>query len=128
MTLVSYATPSQRRTLWYSPDERDELKRELLRDVHLVSLHLARTPMEHVHHSDLVMCIGMETLLSPELSRLVKLRKRRHVKLVLLAQARQASRGVVDTEELCLLSENSSQWTRDRSRALASGYLLLIEA
>ena len=117
MTLVDYASPSQRRCLWYSPNERDELKRELLHDVQLVSLHLARTPMERVHHTDLVMCIGMEALLSPELSRLVKLRKKRHVKLILRAQARG-----MDAEELRQLSEGSSRWTRDRSGALAAGY------
>ena len=45
------------------------------------------------------MCVGMETLLTPEISRAVKERKRCHVRSVLLAQARQDFEGPVDVRE-----------------------------
>lgn len=68
------------------------------------------------------MCIGMEALLAPQLNIIVRERKRRHVAIIMAAQARQGMRGIVDVEELAQLSEQSSEWTTNRAQKLAEGY------
>ena len=124
MTLIEYPPAAEISRRWYLPHERDNLKRILLQDIFEMSCKLASTPMENISQDDLLMCIGMETLLSPDLSRAVKERKRRHSRTILIAQAQQWSRGVAvaNIEELAALSEASSEWTRSRKQKLAAGY------
>lgn len=114
------------RRRWYSREERDSLKREFLQDLRYMARRLATTPIERVGSEDLVMCVGMESMLSHDISRGVRERKRYHRRLILSAQARQDSMDIVDEEELRYLSEESSKWTRERSQALAEGYWMTL--
>jgi len=83
--------------------------------------------MEAVGQEDLFMCVGMETLLTPEISRVVNKRKRRHVRSVLLVQVRQSFKGPVNVREITAISERSSEWTHQRSQKLATGYWNLLK-
>ena len=119
LALVEYPSSSELRRRWNTQDELDELKRKLLRDRYIISRKLATSQIET---DDLIICIGMEKLLSPELCRSVKQRQKQHVRSILEEQERQDSCNIVDEEALARLSRENSEWTRMRSQKLAKGY------
>lgn len=129
MTIVPYPSPSEARRRWYSEAERDALKLSTLRDLRRIARKLATTPLESIGTEELFLCIGVEAMLSPDLHRLIRERKRQHVRSCLLFQARQEMNGAaVDPEALRRHSETSSEWTRTRAQTLAAGYRACLKA
>lgn len=60
MTFIESPTKETRDIMWYSPEERDHLKRLLRQDVRMLSKKLATTPMQMIDEEELYKCVGME--------------------------------------------------------------------
>ena len=119
LVIVEYPSSSELRRRWNTQDEQDDFKRRLLRDRNVISRKLRTSQIET---DDLIICIGMEKLLSPELCRSVKQRQKQHVRSILEEQERKDSCNIVDEEAIARLSRANSKWTRARSHQLAKGY------
>jgi hypothetical protein len=93
----------------FSSDEAKRFRRDALRDAVRMATRLRESSSE-VTPEELIEVIGIESLLSVELSRRSMAHKRDHVRSVLSAQGRSAA------SELSLVSQKSS----DASRRIAA--------
>ena len=119
VTFIDLPDHAERRERWFSEDDNDTFKRRLLQERHRISRKLTTTPIDN---DDLIMCIGMEKLLTPKLSRLVKQRQLDHLHSILAEQKRQEVENIIDEEAIACLSQQNSEWTRRRSHKLATAY------
>ena len=69
-----------------------------------------------------MMCVGMEKIITTEVTLQVKQRQAKHLQTILVEQLRQDILGVVDMEALSRLSHSSSEWTRCRAHKYAAAY------
>lgn len=120
MTFIEYPSHSELRRRWDTKAEVDMYKRKLVQERNYISRKLAST--SQIETDDLILCIGMEKILSINVCKEVKRRQKQHVRSILEEQARQELCNVVDVEALSRLSQNNSKWTNSRSHKLADGY------
>ena len=102
---------------WDTKAEVDMYKRKLVQERNYISRKLAST--SQIQTDDLILCIGMEKILSINVCKEVKRRQKQHVLSILEEQARQELCNVVDVEALSRLSQNNSKWTNNRSHTLS---------
>lgn len=119
VTYIDLPDHAERRERWFSEDDNDTFKRRLLQERHRISRKLTTTPIDN---DDLIMCIGMEKLITPKLSRLVKQRQLDHLHSILAEQERQEVENIIDEEAIACLSQQNSEWTRRRAHKLATAY------
>ena len=120
MTFIEYPSHSELQRRWDTKAEVDMYKRKLVQERNYISRKLAST--SQIETDDLILCIGMEKILSINVCKEVKRRQKQHVLSILEEQARQELCNVVDVEALSRLSQNNSKWTNNRSHKLADGY------
>jgi len=120
MTFIEYPSHSELQRRWDTKAEVDMYKRKLVQERNYISRKLAST--SQIETDDLILCIGMEKILSINVCKEVKRRQKQHVRSILEEQARQELCNVVDVEALSRLSRNNSKWTNSRSHKLADGY------
>ena len=120
MTFIEYPSHSELQRRWDTKVEVDMYKRKLVQERNYISRKLAST--SQIETDDLILCIGMEKILSINVCKEVKRRQKQHVRSILEEQARQELCNVVDVEALSRLSQNNSKWTNSRSHKLADGY------
>ena len=121
ITFIDLPDHDERRERWFFEDDIDTFKRRMLQERHRISSKLTTTTTP-IDNDDLIMCIGMEKLLTPKLSRIVKQRQLDHLHSILAEQERQENEKIVDEEAIASLSEQNSEWTRRRSHKLATAY------
>ena len=120
MAFIEYPSHSELQRRWDTKAEVDMYKRKLVQERNYISRKLAST--SQIQTDDLILCIGMEKILSINVCKEVKRRQKQHVRSILEEQARQELCNVVDVEALSRLSQNNSKWTNNRSHKLADGY------
>ena len=120
ITFIDLPDHAERRERWFSEDDNDTFKRRLLQERRRISRKLTTTTT--IDNDDLIMCIGMEKLLTPKLSRSVKQRQLDHLHSILAEQERQEVENIVDEEAIAYLSQQNSEWTRRRAHKLATAY------
>jgi len=121
ITFIDLPDHAERRERWFTEDDNDTFKRRLLQERHRISSKLTTTTTP-IDNDDLIMCIGMEKLLTPKLSRIVKQRQLGHLHSILAEQERQEVESIVDEEAIACLSRQNSEWTRRRAHKLATAY------
>ena len=121
ITFIDLPDHDERRERWFFEDDIDTFKRRMLQERHRISSKLTTTTTP-IDNDDLIMCIGMEKLLTPKLSRIVKQRQLDHLHSILAEQERQEVENIIDEEAIASLSEQNSEWTRRRAHKLATAY------
>ena len=103
----------------YSREDHRRFGQEMILDARRMARIFSTTPDENITHDDLRNCVGIEILLSDDLRRHAINMKNAHADLIL----EQQHRGI--NEELRIVSERSSSWSRDRAQKMASSYMNL---
>ena len=139
MMLIEYPDKDERRLRWYTQSEYGVFKCKLLEDLcsisiqdDMISYHHPVTavsgeetltsPNRSESESFTMMCVGMEKIITTEVTLQVKQRQAKHLQTILVEQLRQDILGVVDMEALSRLSHSSSEWTRCRAHKYAAAY------
>jgi hypothetical protein len=86
---------------------------------------LATTPRGNITNDELVNCIGIEFLLSPELLAKARDGKRLHSAAVLSEQAHQRVFGECIVDDLARISRDSSRSSRRRAYNIATVYQMM---
>jgi hypothetical protein len=107
---------------WNSKQEMNAFKRTLLNDGRRMAKFLANTSRGSVTNDELVNCIGIEFLLSPELLAKARDGKRLHSAAVLSEQARQRVFGECNADDLARISRDNTRSSRRRAHTIASMY------
>lgn len=119
VTLVLRSTQEEIDALWYSRDEKADLKRAFAACVGEVAIKRIATPVSEFPLEELYECIGMESRMSIDLMEETNTHKRVHVRTIIAAQARQEVMNIRDEEELVRLSRKSSWLTCEKARRAA---------
>ena len=139
MMLIEYPDKDERRLRWYTQSEYGIFKCKLLEDLcsisiqdDMISYHpvtavssgeeTLTSPNRSESESFTIMCVGMEKIITTEVTLQVKQRQAKHLQTILVEQLRQDILGVVDMEALSRLSHSSSEWTRCRAHKYAAAY------
>ncbi|KAL7539329.1 hypothetical protein ACHAXR_011826 [Thalassiosira sp. AJA248-18] len=107
---------------WYSTQDKNRFRRSLIVDVRRMKRELEDKPTEANSPEWLYECLGLDKLISHDFMMQVAKKRRTHTDAVLSAQSLQKQQGVLDIEKLSRVSEDNSQWTRNRAQKLASSY------
>ena len=108
---------------WLSRQEMRQINQRLFNDALRMRDLLSHTP-NVITNDDLYECVGIESLLSHEISQEHLVRKQAHVDAVLSAQ--RAHQGATcKIEEISRASLHSSQWAREKAGELAISYVTL---
>ena len=119
--------------LWYGEEDCLGFRREMIQDGISCIRMLARKASlrgtdaeEHFHltQDEIAQCVGLEVLLSPNLRNQILASRRRHVHVILRQQTLQRIVDGQNAQDLANISWASSQWTRERSIAIARRYSL----
>lgn len=116
MVIIERPERNGARRSWYNRRDYDNFKYTLLRDLYIIKCKLAASPAAAAESEDVLMCVGMDKIFTPEVNRTVQQRKAEHLQTILKRQ------DFVDAETLSRLSRSSSKWTRHRSHKLAAAY------
>lgn len=119
--------PEDRAAAWYSQDDHDRFELEAIRDARRMARLLGSIPATALPEvEDELNVIGIEMLLSSDLLRHLAVRRREHLRAILVGQRHCNER------QLALLSERSSEWSREgavnRANALREGFSALFAA
>ena len=107
---------------WLSRQEMSQIQQRLFNDALGMRDLFQNTPPGRVTQDDLYECVGIESLLSHEISQEHLVRKQAHVDAVLSAQ--RAHQGATcKIEEISRASMRSSQWAREKAGELAISYV-----
>ena len=96
MAFIEYPSHSELQRRWDTKAEVDMYKRKLVQERNYISRKMAST--SQIETDDLILCIGMEKILSINVCKEVKRRQKQHVLSILEEQARQELCNVVDVE------------------------------
>lgn len=107
---------------WYSKADRAHFKQTLKLDVMRMQRILATVPKEFITEDVLITCVGMEHLMSQELTFRTLQRRSEHRGAVMGEQDRQEFLYLQDDEAIRESSEKFTQWSRERAHRLAVGY------
>jgi len=125
LALIPRRTDIEECQLWYTDQEKREIRRALVRDPLRMSAVVDRAgttiDLDQLHE-----CVGIETYMTRGLARMVVDVRRSNIEAVLAEQRRQAERGVRDEDAISTVSRKHSKWSRDRARKLAEGYSELL--
>ena len=102
----------------YSRKEIKGLRQALMNDVRQASWKVHTHP-RNTSKELILECLGIETLVDPNVARRLIERRRAHVGAVLLEQGLQRQRGVRDIEKIARVSEEHSRASRLRAHELA---------
>ena len=116
MVLIEYPDKDERRLRWYTQSEYGIFKCKLLEDLcsisiqdDMISYHpvtavsgegTLTSPNRSESKSFTMMCVGMEKIITTEVTLQVKQRQAKHLQTILVEQLRQDILGVVDMEVL----------------------------
>lgn len=102
--------PDAEEPTWYTQEETRALKTAMINDARRLRSLLANgRAMTDPEFRDET--VGIEKLMSPTVARRVYLRVRAHASTVLAAQG--------DEDNLCIISQQSSRWSRERAYQVA---------
>ncbi len=106
---------------WYSEDDHD-FQQTMIRDARQMASELRTTPPTSITSEQLCNCVGIDLFLQDGLAMQVLSMKRSHTHEVLREQQLQRQRGISDVDKLAHVSQNSSEWMRERAYNLAVAY------
>ena len=98
-------------TKWYSQEQQSSFRQQMLNDIRRMRNVAADNAVPDYEY------VGIETLLSRELVRLVNAKRRHHIATVLAEQ--RSHQGQIDEERLCQVSRKSSWWSCEYAHILA---------
>lgn len=117
------------RVLWYDSEDTNRFCREVVLDSAKCARMISRKAAlrntdaeEGLSDNEIAQCVGLETLLSPNLHRRLRAMRRRHTQVILWQQTLQTVVDAGNVENLARLSRASSQEARQRSIILAQRY------
>ena len=93
--------------VWYTKEDTNGFKRDLLIESRRMSRLLATTPLGMIPQDTLNELNGLESLVNLEMLRAIQIKKRQHVHGIVSMQR------FCNEDELCILSKESSSWARD---------------
>lgn len=108
--------------LWTSREEKKCYRTTLIREVEYTRCLLRRKDHEDITKDEIIMCVGIENLLSESILRFSIKMKERHIQSVL-----NAIRCDAGDEFVRCVSEKGSEWSVDRAHSIAKGYFNLDE-
>ena len=100
---------------WHSKEDKFLFKKELARDVQSIRHLLSSTPMEELEKEVLYWCLGLEVLVSIQVTRLVREMKVEHSRSIVQIQ------DYLSDEQLAAYAMRSSLQSRERAHNLAAG-------
>lgn len=118
LVTIPYDDPE---TKWYTKEEKDCFKRDMLLDVRMLRDLLREETPGLISEEVLNECVGIENLLSSYTAHLVVKKRREHSMAVLSVQREYKGDDHMH-EMLAKTSYESSRWARKRAVTLASGY------
>jgi hypothetical protein len=124
---IDYPTIEEIAAKWYAHDEEIYFRSLVPRDATVCSMMWVRNVTDEVPYELLIRCIGVDHLLSDDVSqRYLKFKSARktHVDTVLKEQEQQRERYECSTEELAYVSEESSKWARERAHKAAKLFMM----
>ena len=92
---------------WYTKEDTNRFKRNLLTESRRMSRLIASTPLGMISQDALDELVGIESFLSLDMLMIIQTRKRQHVQGIVSMQS------VCSKEELSCLSKESSSWSHD---------------
>jgi len=105
---------------WISKKEKEIIARKMLRDIARIRHVLSTTPMEEVDKEILYACVGLEALITSQVMKFLKVKKRQHTRSIVEMQYH------LGHEQLAAYAEKSSLESRERAHKLAAGYLEIL--
>jgi hypothetical protein len=113
--------------LWYNDEDPVQFRANMIQDSFgcIEMMARARRNDAGLTKEEVASCIGLEVLLTPNMLRRVQATKTMHLEVISVQQTLQRMSGVQDEQNLADLSSASSQWSRDRSTAIANRYFQL---
>ena len=121
LSLIPKADECTQDSTWHTREQQQSFTESTMAQTRRLRNLLADTPPESITQQDLYECVGLENLLSSEISRKVVLRKRAHVDLILSVQ-RSHHGACYKAEKIAFASMHSSRWSRERAANLAASY------
>jgi hypothetical protein len=105
---------------WISKKDKTLFEQAMGHDVQSLRCLLTTTPMEEFENDILYDCIGLEALVSRQVMRFLKERKREHVRSVVKMQH------CLNDKQLAEYSMSRSLSSRERAQQIAHGYLVIL--
>ena len=100
---------------WHSKRDKFLFKQELARDVRNIRRLLSTTPMETLEKDVLYWCLGLEALVSAQVTRYLKRMKEEHSSSIVKLQYR------LTDEQLAAFAMSHSLQSKERAQELAAG-------
>ena len=100
---------------WYTKEDTNRFKRNLLTESRRMSRLVASTPLGMISQDTSDELVGIESFLSLDMLMIIQTRKRQHVQGIVSMQS------VCSKEDLLFLSKESSSWSRDGAINRAAG-------
>ena len=100
---------------WHSTEDKFLFKLELARDVRGIRHYLSTTPIEALEKEILYWCLGLEALVSSQVTRHVKEQRELHVRSIEEVQYR------LDEDQLAVYAMRRSLQSRERAQNIAAG-------
>ncbi|KAL7460460.1 hypothetical protein ACHAXS_000913 [Conticribra weissflogii] len=123
LTYILKPPPNEIEMMWSSSKDRKIARqRQRLEVFHMRNMLDSIGDDAIISDDKLILCIGIENLLSDKLVKRTLEHRKNHLRKVLSEQQRQRDLGTCDDESLGRVSEMSSQKSRFRAFKLADGY------
>ena len=100
---------------WHSKEDKFLFKQELARDVRIIRHILSTVPMEALEKEILYWCLGLEALVSSQVTRHVREQREWHARSVEEMQYR------LDADQLAVYAMKRSLQSRERAQNIAAG-------
>ena len=105
---------------WNSKKDKHTFQQQLIHDVQSIRLLLSTTPMDALEKEVLYECVGLEALISIQVMRFVKEKRRRHTRSIVEMQ------DCLSEDHLSAYAESQSSESRERAQKIAAGNLKIL--
>ena len=131
LALIPIDEPQPKR---YSPEENKRFRRNLIADARRMKLTMQEVADDKDDQQDpittdtsrIIDCLGLEALINRSLMMTIATKRQEHIASILAEQKTQKALGIIDTERLSRVSQESSNWTCCRAQKLALAYSELV--
>ena len=131
LALIPIDEPQPKR---YSPEENKRFRRNLIANARRMKLTMQEVADDKDDQQDpittdtsrIIDCLGLEALINRSLMMTIATKRQEHIASILAEQKTQKALGIIDTERLSRVSQESSNWTCCRTQKLALAYSELV--